>query len=112
MRSPLSGLGFRALVQRDGNGWATRTVRLLVLDARPNGAEVLQSDGTWVSISEGSALPDDVGIVLPDEAVEAIAQAISEYQGYAGHAETETRVLREWLAVERARVDRSLEQRP
>ena len=44
----------------------------------------------------------------PIPAIEAIAVAIQEWQGHTSHADTEARVLREWLAAERKRVDRVL----
>jgi hypothetical protein len=53
-----------------------------------------------------------MGLLLPAEAVEAIARAVQEFQGHTSHADTEARVLREWLTVERARVDRALEVLP
>ena len=107
MKAPLSGYGYRAFVERDFNGWASNTVRLLVVNNRGPHMDILCGDAIR-SVPEGDLIPDDAGIVLPAEAVEAIVQAFAEYQGHASHAETEARVLREWLAVERARVDRSL----
>ena len=79
--------------------FATNTVRLMV---RRDGA-FLMADGTWVAVAEGSFPPDDAGVVLPRDAIEAIAVAIAEWQGHVSHADTEARVLREWLAAERDR---------
>jgi len=73
----------------------------------------LRRDGSWQDeVGEGTAVAqDDLGILLPAEAVEAIALAIDEWQGHTSHADTEARVLREWLTIERNRVDDVLAER-
>jgi len=97
--------GYDARVFDGSNGWVTETVRLLIRD--PDG-QVLMADGSWVRYAEGEVVADGAGVVLPRASVEAIAVAIAEWQGHMSHADTEARVLREWLAVERGRVDRAL----
>lgn len=77
-------------------------VTLAVVD-RDTG-DYLAADGTWKRGTEG-ARAEDMGIVIPSAAVEALATAIQEFQGHTSHADTEARVLREWLAVEQRRVD-------
>jgi hypothetical protein len=102
---------YRAYVDR-AYAFSRDTVRLKVAVGRGYGrVSFLNSDGTWTEHDEGTA-PADMGIELPAGAIEAIAAAIEEYQGHASHADTEARVLREWLVVERGRVDRTLEARP
>ena len=93
-RDPLRQLARIYFQRRDfpGGGWSTLT-----------------SDGrTWVRVEEGFAPTDDLGIVLPREAIEPLAQAIDKALGHASHADTESRILREWLAVEQRRVDEAL----
>jgi hypothetical protein len=98
----------RALVLRTWEDFARNTVRLLVQDS--TGA-VLQEDGTWYRSPDEATSNGKAGVLLPMETVEAIAAAIAEFQGHTSHADTEARVLREWLAVERERVEQVLRQR-
>jgi hypothetical protein len=100
---------FRAAVLRDLYDFQRNTVRLVVIEQFADGrAGVLASDGTRTEVDEGQQL-DDAGIVLPAGAIEAIAVALQDFQGHTSHANTEARVLREWLKVERERTDRALE---
>jgi hypothetical protein len=80
---------------------------VVTLAIRDNGGAFLLRDGTWYTGKEGEAVTD-MGILLPRHVIEPIAVAIAEWQGHTSHADTEARVLREWLAVEQARVDRAL----
>jgi hypothetical protein len=89
----------------DQDLFARSDVRLAIRDEHRHA--FLMPDGTWQTFEEGVRV-DEVGVVIPAEAVEALAVAIQEWQGHASHADTEARVLREWLAVERERVDRAL----
>jgi hypothetical protein len=100
---------FDAVVLRDGDGWSRDVVRLGVREKRGTTAAFLMPDGTWHTAGEGETAGQH-GLLLPTGSIEAIAEAIQEWQGHTSHADTEARVLREWLAVERARVDRSLER--
>lgn len=79
----------------------------VTLAVRDDNGYYLMSDGTWRAFSEGE-VATDMGIALPAHVIEAIGVAIQEWQGHTSHADTEARVLREWLAVERERVDRTL----
>ena len=99
--------GIEARIVAEPMNWGTGAVRLLIRENRGNHASYLMPDGTWQEVEEGAYL-DSAGLPLPAEAVEAIARAIQEFQGHASHADTEARVLREWLAVERTRVDLEL----
>lgn len=90
----------------DGVYWDRNVLRLLVRD----GERFLYADGSWRATEPGTMLPPEAGIELPRSAIEAIAVAIQEWQGHTSHADTEARVLREWLAVERQRVDKALDQ--
>jgi hypothetical protein len=99
-------MDFKAWVVED---FGTGTVRLQIGRPRSNGtAEWLTQNGLWQVVDEGVRLDEGFGIVLPRGSVEAIAVAIQNWQGHASHADTEAKVLREWLAVERDRVDRIL----
>lgn len=93
----------RARVHCGPNEWARNQVRILVQD---EGRYILQ-DGRWLTLPEGQAIPEDVGILLPARALDAIRAAILEHMGEASDAPTEVRVLREALEVERTRVDRA-----
>jgi hypothetical protein len=99
---------FEARLLDDATTWQTNTVRLAIRRNRGLAADYLMPDGTWTSVEEGDVV---VGIELPRGAIEAIAEAIAEWQGHTSHADTEARVLREWLAVERDRVDAALASR-
>ncbi len=96
-----------ALIQRDFANFVMMTVRLMI---RHDGA-YLRADGSWQTVEEGTALDDGFGLVIPIATVEAIAVAIAEFQGHSSHADTEARVLRESLTIERERVDRILAER-
>ena len=105
----MGGKGLRAKVFDDYQ-WGDplkNLVRLVVVDEQYDRTTYLAEDGTWRTAVEGAA-NEDMGIRLQPEAVEAIAVAIQAWQGHASHADTEARVLREWLAVERGRVDQAL----
>ena len=104
---------YRALIYGPGGDHLdplSQVARLIVYEVRPFGSPVryLNEKGEWVEVAEAAAKPADAGITLPPEAIEAIAVAIQKYQGHASHADTEAKVLREWLTVERARVDEVL----
>ena len=86
------------------------TVRLMVRQRQGNHTDYLCTDGTWKTAEDGTSI-EGAGIPLPRAAVEAIRKAISEWQGKAADAATESAVLREWLAVERGRVDLVLSER-
>lgn len=98
--------GFEARVVQGPDLFARNRVTLLIRDGDQRA--FLMGDGTWVSVAEDVAAPADMGLILPAGSIEAIALAVAEYQGHTSHADTEARVLREWLAVERARVDGAL----
>lgn len=102
---------FDAAIERE---WAMGigTVRLHLRERiGAHAARYLSPDGTWHQAEEGAGAVDS-GIVLPAEAIEAIAAAIELFQGHSSHADTEARVLREWLESERGRVDRILGRVP
>ena len=100
--------GYRATILDDARGFLDplgHTVLLAVQRRNGSRVEYLRSDGNWQSIADGTLRDDDYGLRIPAEAIEAIAVAIQEFQGHTSHADTEASVLREWLTVERARVD-------
>lgn len=96
---------YTARIIDDAYTFTTNAVRLAIRDDDRNA--YLLADGTWVAAPEGAAVPE-MGVILPRASVEAIAIAVAEWQGHTSHADTEARVLREWLAVEQARVERVL----
>ena len=103
--------GIEARIVVEPANWAMNTVRLLIRDLHGDRASYLMEDGSWKEADEGTS-PEGMGLILPAGAVEAIARACQEFQGHTSHADTEARVLREWLTVERAGVDRALEAKP
>lgn len=100
---------FDARIIEDIGTWNRDTVLLMVRRRERPFSTYLMRDGTWRAVAEGESLADP-GIELPRAAIEAIVTAIGEWQGHTSHADTEARVLREWLAVERDRVDATLER--
>ena len=67
--------------------------------------DVAMGDGTWHSVEEGSVMPEGAGIEIPGDVFEAVFQAFLEYKGFKTHDPTEVKVLREWLELEKGRVD-------
>lgn len=95
---------YRAHIVETPDTWGRGTVRLLIADERGN---MIMEDGTWEQSEEGSS-SYRAGIILPRTAIEPILEAMETWLGLRTHASTEAAVLREWLAVERARVERIL----
>jgi hypothetical protein len=87
-----------------------RSVRLLLVDVHPSGraSYVTSSPLVLKTVEDGVALGEEAGLLIPAESVEAIRLGIERWQGKAGNPAAEVAVLREWLAVERERVDRAL----
>lgn len=94
---------FEAVILDGPHLWTMNQVTLAVRE----GDSYLMRDGTW-RIMEQDSSSEDGGILLPRGSIEAIAVAVQNWQGHASHADTEAKVLREWLAVEQARVERAL----
>ena len=104
---------YEARIIEDLSDWQTDSVRVVVrrLKEWPK-ATYLMSDGSWQDVEEGTELdPTKVGFVLPAAAVGPVLEAFAKHHGDMGHSATEARILREWLATERGRVDAVLEQR-
>lgn len=100
---------YRAHLMQDQADFQLETVRLLVIRERfDNAQDVLMEDGLWQTVPAGATADGPVGVILPVESVDAVARAIESWRGASSHAATEAAVLREWLAVEQARVDHAL----
>ena len=84
--------------------WEHMTVRMFVLREVGDRSEWLLDDGSWLITEQGVVAPPNAGLRLPEEAVDAMAEALHPR---AGHKVEVTR-LEEALAVERERVDRVL----
>lgn len=93
---------YKAFIAREN--WAPDRVLVKIGRFTSERTEFFMQDGTWVVVPDREVEPDS-GLILPAGAIEALAVAIQEFQGHASHADTEARVLREWLATERFRVD-------
>jgi len=69
----------------------------------PEGIETITQDGRWARTPDGEALHPEFGYRIPPEFASALYEALGKALGNA--APTNYDVLREWLAVERGRVD-------
>lgn len=87
-----------------------QSVTLLLARRVPGGGEYVGKDNLLHSIPEGSDIDRDSAIRLPADAIPAIAAAIERWQGKSTNAQAENAVLREWLTVERGRVDKALDR--
>jgi hypothetical protein len=87
--------------------WPMRGTRLYA--ARTVGHDLVERlvDGKWV-VGQPDVAPEGEGLYIPEAALPAIFDAMSAYQGLATHQSTEAKILREWLEVEKGRVDRWL----
>ncbi len=104
------GVVIRAYLARNYDDFLRKTVRLMIARrGAPGYEEVWMGGGIWRSIPEGTVTEEPPGVLLPLSAVDAIREAIEEFDGNKSHGATEAKVLREWLAVEQARVDKALE---
>lgn len=82
-----------------------RYARLYVAQERPDGTlDMLLEDGTMQN-APADVHVERAGIQLPYPALEAIFEALQKWKGLQSHQATEAKVLREWLEVERLRVD-------
>lgn len=100
---------FRAMVDRRPFEMGTR---LYIIEDRypyaPN--RMLMGDGTWTEVPDGVDLSGS-GVIIPDDAIQPVAEALARHLGDTFPSAAEVRVLRESLDLERARVDRVLEAR-
>ena len=87
------------------------TVDIFVVERDFPGApsRILGADGVLRPL-EGDVAPSEPTLRLPAGALEALMAAVDRMKGAPSHARTESAVLREWLAVERARVDEALKR--
>ncbi len=92
---------YRAMVREE---FALGKVRLLLARRLLVGENVLMEDGTWRQCEDGEQM-EGMGILLDSQAVPALLDALRAFVGERGPSEGEVRVLREWLAHERSRVD-------
>jgi hypothetical protein len=82
-----------------------RYARLYLVQQRPDGREdTLLEDGTFTTVEPG-VFQERAGLALAYPALQAIFDGLTEWKGLQSHQATEARILREWLEVERARVD-------
>lgn len=72
--------------------------------------ELALNDGTWFSQDSMMSTPENSGILIPGDVFDDVFQAFLTYKGFKEHTPTEVKVLREWLAHERARVDDMVEK--
>lgn len=79
------------------------TSRLVIGRYVGDRVEIVNGDGTCSAL-EAAGAETVGGIVLPTDALDAVAEAIKKVRGDTNH-EAEARVLRDWLDSERGRVD-------
>ena len=100
--------GWQAFIAEDGESWLGGHVRLYLSERRADRiGYVTDTVLTLRTVGEDEIVPKS-GILLPKAVIPALLEGIERWQGRTNHAATEAAVLREWLAVERARVDRAL----
>lgn len=80
-------------------------VRIVVAERRGDAYAVLLSDGAWETVQDGAMPAGDVGVVLPIDALEAVAEALQKHLGNVLPSQAEVAVLRQVLAKEQERVD-------
>lgn len=99
-------MAYRAHIGESAEDWRLNTVRLLIVEEGPRGGRAVNEDGQWVEVHEAELLPSNAGILLPKASIAAILEAFREWQGRPKvDSTTEAAVLREWLKVEKDRVD-------
>src|SRR3990167_3652998 len=99
---------WQALISEDGDDWLGGFVRLYLRERRFDRISyVTDTTLTLRAVGEDEVVPKS-GVLLPKAVIPALAEGIERWQGRTNHAATEVAILREWLAVERARVDRAL----
>jgi hypothetical protein len=103
---------FRVRLFEGNDDFAMRRVRLYVDESFPGFQRVMLNDGTWHERSGAettTVLPAGVAerahLFLPVQALEPLGEELERFLRGATHAATEAAVLREWLDVERGRVD-------
>lgn len=93
---------YRADIVED---FVQRRFRLYVArDAQPGFQSLLMGDGTWGDVEDGVTPSEEVGILLPLDAIDAVLDAFKRFKGDALDSNTEAKVLREWRQTESDRV--------
>lgn len=76
--------------------------------------DVLMSDGTWETVPEMEMFPETpertVGLTFPADTINAFVDAVKEFKGDSLDTATEVKVLKEWLTIERTRVENLIQQ--
>lgn len=98
---------WQARALEDYQSFARNTVRVVVWRNHGERTEFLGGNGQSVLVEPGID-PEDVGLVIPRDALGAIAAELAKHLGDALPSAGEVRVLREWLAVERDRTNVTL----
>jgi hypothetical protein len=95
---------WRATIQKD-QPWDL-AVRLYVYRVRADGRmDILLSDGVMQTLEEAVAPPENAGLPIPAEALEAIAEVFHPHATGLARLEGEIKMLRDSLALERSRVE-------
>lgn len=93
----------------DGRRPYDLAIRLHVYRRHADGrVDVLMADGVLQTVEEGVAVPEDAGLIIPAEALEAVAEAFHPHATKSARLEGVVEMLAETLAVERGRVDKVL----
>lgn len=102
--------GWLVHIQESPYDWRGSTVRVLIFREGAHGRyELLNRDGTATVVEPGTAPTDDAGFEIPRGALAAIGEACNRFMGELPST-AEVRVLREWLTVEKGRVDSLLKK--
>ena len=82
-----------------------RRFRLYVArDEQPGFQSLLMEDGTWQTVDHAVVPPEQAGILLPLDAIDAVLDAFKRFKGDALDSSTEAKILREWRQAESDRV--------
>lgn len=93
------------------NRWITNDAVLHIVERAGAHTRILSTVPeytNWVEVEEGTVPPEAAGIVVPRHSLLPLHTALSLHLGVQVPTAAEIKVLREWLAVERERVDRAL----
>jgi hypothetical protein len=58
-----------------------RTAKLLVANQMVGNANVLLGDGSWATVQDGTAVPNNTGLDLPLDCLRELAHALNDFLG-------------------------------
>lgn len=83
------------------------SVRLHIFRRHSDGKiDILKASGWMETVEEGIAVPDDAGLMIPREALAAVAEAFHPHATGQARLEGEMSAVKEMLRVESGRVEK------